>query len=311
MFCIKCGEKLPEGANFCFKCGTQLTGGTTGSVNKEMPTGAEAYPQTGVYHQTGESKEIPDGQNSFLRRFGHYIGISGAVLVIVILLAIRFLGGNGGPVAEADMDEANGSALVQQTEIATTEPEPDEPQGGGVIDEPQEDSIIVDEPEEESPIDEPEEDGPIDEPQENGTIDDAIPIDDGSSGLPADSGLVWRTVSDSSSSVEIPITWSYEIIYDGLEYLRIYNEDGSVDIFIGYIIAGDPRITIDQYFSQLFFFDDGNVGYELETPHSMMWINTNFSTCCGISLFHDGGRSVFTNNEDVILRIARSLTPVN
>jgi len=35
MFCVNCGEQLPEGARFCLKCGTPLGGGTAAATAPE------------------------------------------------------------------------------------------------------------------------------------------------------------------------------------------------------------------------------------------------------------------------------------
>ena len=115
----------------------------------------------------------------------------------------------------------------------------------------------------------------------------------------------WQTVSDSGWSVDIPQTWTYEVETDGPGGLFITNEDSSVSIFMGYIIAGDPQWTIDENPSQAFHFDSGSTGYMIETEWSIIWIPGVSSH--GLSLDIGGGRSAFTNNEEIILQIARSL----
>ena len=127
---------------------------------------------------------------------------------------------------------------------------------------------------------------------------------------PQDGVTEWKSVSDGwGILVEIPATWTYEIVDSGLDELFLINEDGSIRLFAGYMIAGDPQVFIDENDSQSFSFGDGNAGYMLETPDAIMWVPVmgGWISCCGISFYHGGDRTLFERNEDVLLRIARSL----
>ena len=114
----------------------------------------------------------------------------------------------------------------------------------------------------------------------------------------------WITVDTGSVSIDIPSTWSYEWCPSGA--MDIFSDDGTIHIVLGYIIAGNPHEFIEQTPRQVFRFDSGSEGYMFEDYRSIMWI-TDYSLCCGVLFFHDGYHDVFTDPEELILRIARSL----
>ncbi|MCL2217517.1 MAG: hypothetical protein FWB91_10945 [Defluviitaleaceae bacterium] len=120
----------------------------------------------------------------------------------------------------------------------------------------------------------------------------------------------WTIISSGGMSLHIPSAWSYVSYDDGPISIVIRNEDDSIDLFAGYMIAGDPQIFVDENNSQPFHFSDGSAGYMVETPDAIKWmpLTGGFVSCCGISLYHGGNRAIFTNNEDLLLSIARSLT---
>jgi len=55
-----------------------------------------------------------------------------------------------------------------------------------------------------------------------------------------------------------------------------------------------------------FQFDDGNRGYMVEYDDSILWYHIT-GRDIGISLNHGGDRAIFTDNEELILRIVRSV----
>jgi len=116
-------------------------------------------------------------------------------------------------------------------------------------------------------------------------------------------------ISFGGISLLIPSTWTYTAYDFGPTEIDIHNEDGSISLFAGYIIAGDPQVFIDENPSQPFHFSDGSAGYMVETHGGIVWVPVmgGSVSCCGISIFHDGNRAIFENNEEVILRIVRSL----
>ena len=119
--------------------------------------------------------------------------------------------------------------------------------------------------------------------------------------------IQWQTVSSGGISIDIPSTWTYKISDDGLYDINITSEDGSISIFVGYMIAGDPHDYVSQNPFQSFRFNDGNTGYMFEQTDDILWVNPGIQLCCGMSINFGDNRSVFTDNEDLILRIARSL----
>jgi hypothetical protein len=144
-------------------------------------------------------------------------------------------------------------------------------------------------------------------------LDSQRPIDTVASENAADtasqSPMEEITVSAGGMSLFIPSTWTYTAFDQGITEIEIFNEDGSIFLFAGYIIAGDPRIFVDENPSQPFQFSDGIVGYMVEEPDIIMWLPVinGFVSCCGIMMIHYGNRAIFENNEDVILGIVRSL----
>jgi len=117
------------------------------------------------------------------------------------------------------------------------------------------------------------------------------------------------TVSSGGISLLIPSTWTYAAFDHGITEIEIFNEDGSIFLFAGYIIAGDPQAFINENPSQPFHFSDGSTGYMVEEDFAIIWVPVinGFVSCCGIIMIHDGNRAIFEDNEDVILGIARSL----
>jgi len=110
--------------------------------------------------------------------------------------------------------------------------------------------------------------------------------------------------------VSTPPTWQ------GNEIFRAPSAPGEAEVFgdgIGDSIEirifdspiSDPQMVINEYPSlEIFQFDDGHLGYMLERPNGITWFRLD---SLGISLSHGGNRTVFTDNEETILRIARSL----
>jgi hypothetical protein len=115
-------------------------------------------------------------------------------------------------------------------------------------------------------------------------------------------------VSSGGVSLLIPSTWTYTAFDYGITEIDIFNEDGSIFLFAGYIIAGDPQLFVDENHSQPFHFSDGSAGYMIETHGAIIWVPVmgGSVSCCGILILHEGNRAIFERNEDVILRIARS-----
>ena len=143
--------------------------------------------------------------------------------------------------------------------------------------------------------------------------DEPAPPDDTTPTTPASppDSADWITVSSESMSIDIPPAWAYAIADDSDNWgvpgdILISSEDGSLIIYVGYMIAGNPDDYIAENPSEPFAFDSGTVGYALESPEGIMWLNPDLFLGLGVSFQHGGDRASFTDNEELILRIARS-----
>ena len=112
--------------------------------------------------------------------------------------------------------------------------------------------------------------------------------------------------------VRIPPTWEYRMDDEGLDNAYIAGEGvgGSINIEVGYINAASSlEMTLeDSMSSKEFTFDSGSVGLMIEFPKSIAWIYAD-SWWNGMMLYHDGDRSLFTDNEALITGIAATLAP--
>ena len=80
---------------------------------------------------------------------------------------------------------------------------------------------------------------------------------------------------------------------------------GPIHMFFGYGFAGSIESLLEASASwQAFVFDDSESGYMVEFPDSIIWVRESYSS---VILYHDGDRSILTDNEDLILRVARTL----
>ena len=104
MFCVKCGEKLPENTKFCIKCGANL------SAESSPPSaGSEIPPQ--VHTQAN----VPKPNNN------KKIGIIAAAVLVPIIAVVAFFALRPGPEAEIP----NIPAYTAQAEPSPTpEPQP-------------------------------------------------------------------------------------------------------------------------------------------------------------------------------------------
>ena len=118
--------------------------------------------------------------------------------------------------------------------------------------------------------------------------------------------IKWTTVSTDWMRIDIPTTWSWSYSDEYLGDIEILNEDGSVRIFVGYLIAGDPEIYLKENPSKPFTFSTGTIGYMLEFADRILWLNPEMFLGSGVCLYLDDGRSTYTKNENVILGIAKS-----
>jgi len=123
-------------------------------------------------------------------------------------------------------------------------------------------------------------------------------------------GEEWITLTSSWFSVSAPHTWQ------GNEFIHARTAPGDAEVFgegNGGIIRmhifesplADPYMVIDEFPSrEEFTFDDGHMGYVMVHPTGITWFRLD---SIGIGMLDGGDISVFTNNEELILRIVRSL----
>ena len=119
------------------------------------------------------------------------------------------------------------------------------------------------------------------------------------------------TVSSDSWSITIPVSWTYDLSNENSDWgipgeIHIQSADASIKMYVRYLVAGDPAEFRAQNPYTAFRFDTGDEGYMFERPDSILWLHPHWGDS-GVSLWHDGNRSLFTNNEGLILRIVRSL----
>ena len=128
---------------------------------------------------------------------------------------------------------------------------------------------------------------------------------------------VWVDVSIAGgyATISIPSTWTYSFVENGPFITFVTSgvgSDGStLNIHVNDSTLADMRRHLDGATYSHFIFDDMHSGYMFEFPSIPDW-NTGITwmhmdTGLLLTLIHDGNMSIFTNNEDLILRIAKSL----
>ena len=115
--------------------------------------------------------------------------------------------------------------------------------------------------------------------------------------------------------ISIPPDWSFTFTDDGPGYLLdIYGEGvgGFIRMAVWGVMVGDPSMIVNEFSSQqIFGFSNGRSGYMLEghlfeSNTLIIWLQDD--TCNALSLYYGGNDSVFTENEELILQIAKTLT---
>jgi len=122
----------------------------------------------------------------------------------------------------------------------------------------------------------------------------------------------WTTISSDSRSISISVTWTYDISDENSDWgipgeIRLADDTGSIRLYVGYLEAGDLESYLAENPHTTFLFGTGDEGYMIESPESINWLHPYWGDS-GVQLWHDGNRSVFTDNEDLILTIVRTLT---
>ena len=121
----------------------------------------------------------------------------------------------------------------------------------------------------------------------------------------------WITLDTVSGSISIPPTWSYE--YGRADSISLNGEGVNGTLFMwvseltdlwGEYLERIEELLSDAISSQEFTFDDMHIGYMLEFPTHIRWVRYDYFM--SLTLLHDGDMSIFTDNEDLILQIART-----
>jgi len=130
------------------------------------------------------------------------------------------------------------------------------------------------------------------------------------------STIEWTSQGTENVNISFPATWEYD--FGNWGSLSFTGEGMTDPIFMGvheFISATDildstgrfMEIVTEADSSQEFVFDDGHIGFMLEYPTSIRWVRAD--SWMAVNFSHGGARSHFVNNEELVLAIARSLTP--
>jgi hypothetical protein len=123
----------------------------------------------------------------------------------------------------------------------------------------------------------------------------------------------WVTVEFEEAVISIPSEWergdermgSIDFSWNGIPgsvRVGIYEYTTVSNLFDG----GFTEIVVNADSSQIFAFNDGHTGYILETPTRISWVRDDMAK--GFQFYHDGNRTLFTNHEEIITAVARTLT---
>jgi len=119
--------------------------------------------------------------------------------------------------------------------------------------------------------------------------------------------------------ISVPATWSYNKNDFGdspFFALDLFGEGAAgepIHMAVWGVTVGDPNMIINEFETQrAFAFDDGRTGHMLKghlfvTGTMIIWLQAD-DIALALSLYYDGDETVFTNNEELILQIAKTLT---
>lgn len=128
---------------------------------------------------------------------------------------------------------------------------------------------------------------------------ESVPVDpvNAQASVPTD----WIIVSDR---ISIPPDWTYEH-WNNLEIFGKGIGGEPFEMVVSSLSTEDYSFYMENnLWQQDFSFNDGNTGVMLTTPNEMIWINGNI---CASIWIGDGFQTVFSDNEDIITAVARTL----
>ena len=129
----------------------------------------------------------------------------------------------------------------------------------------------------------------------------------------------WTTITaglNGGISISIPNTWlSYEHIPNPGEEpfrgLTISSEaPNGLTISIWESPISHPSMIVEEFpYTEQFQFDDGFIGYMLENEEMLLWLHSGDKRLGILSIYlrHYDNKEIFADNQDLILRIVRSL----
>ncbi len=138
MFCMKCGNPIPEGSNFCLQCGAKIESGTAmQSQQAYMPQPVQQYQQVQTPEPVMQNQPAPEAEKPKKGNGKKWIIIAiVSLLVIAAIVAVVLLLGKkdkkNGADAEADVAV---TGQPEPGEGAVTEPTaiPDIPEAQAVL----------------------------------------------------------------------------------------------------------------------------------------------------------------------------------
>ncbi|MCL1940605.1 MAG: hypothetical protein FWG09_01575 [Synergistaceae bacterium] len=108
--------------------------------------------------------------------------------------------------------------------------------------------------------------------------------------------------------LKIPAAWSTSPLEEGPGGVNITGAGagGPIEMFFGEGFDCPIDMLLEESVSwQEFAFGDDQGGYMAEFPESIIWVRKSYAN---VTLYHNGDKSVFTDNEDLILSVVRTLT---
>ena len=125
--------------------------------------------------------------------------------------------------------------------------------------------------------------------------------------FPEEDGFGWQTITTiDGKKLEIPVDWTWRYADGGSGDIDIFNDDGTIQLFAGYLIAGEMDEFLEETPHEPFIFANGTPGYLIETDEQMIWLNEDTHLSSGVCLYLNGDKTKYTENQVIIETIAAS-----
>jgi len=114
----------------------------------------------------------------------------------------------------------------------------------------------------------------------------------------------------SLDQITVPSIWSYGMYAHSEINIPITFANGEVSLWTGWVMNASAEAELESYFErgsipEQFLFDDGIIGDMFFADSGIAWIREDWKT---FWIDHGGDVAIFHEYEDLLLRIARSLT---